>query len=60
MEFKIGMKIRIINMKDEPQYNNKIGIIEKIDDLGQLHGTWGSLAVIPELDEIEIIEDTNN
>ena len=59
MKYKIGMKIKIIEMKDEPQYNNRIGNIIKIDDLGQLHGTWGSLAIIPKIDIIEILENTN-
>ena len=59
MKYKIGMKIIIINMKDEPEYNGKIGTIKMIDDLGQLHGTWGFLAVIPEIDTIKILEDFN-
>ncbi len=57
MEYKIGMKVRIIEMRDEPAYTNKIGIIKHIDDLGQLHGTWGSLAIIPDVDKIEIIKE---
>lgn len=59
MKYKIGMKIKIINMKNEPEYNNKIGFIEFIDAIGQLHGTWGSLAVIPEIDIIQIMENNN-
>lgn len=57
MRFEIGMKIKIIEMKDESSYNNKIGIITHIDDLGQLHGTWGGLAIIPEEDKIEILKE---
>lgn len=57
MQYKIGMKIKIIEMKDEPMYSNKVGIIKRIDDLGQLHGTWGSLAIIPKVDKIEIIKE---
>ena len=57
MKYKIGMKIKIIKMKDEPNYTNKVGIIKYIDDLGQLHGSWGSLAIIPEVDKIEIIKE---
>ena len=55
---KIGEKIKIISMSGEPDYNGKIGIVESIDDIGQIHGTWGSLALIPGVDEYEII--TNN
>lgn len=54
---KVGDKIRIIRMKDEPQYECKEGIVEHIDSMGQLHGTWGGCAVIPDLDWFEIVED---
>jgi len=50
-----GDKIRIINMLDEPQYKGKEGIVEFVDDIGQIHGTWGGCAIIPENDEFEII-----
>lgn len=52
---KIGDEIKIIAMKCEPQYTGKVGIIERIDAVGQLHGTWGSCAIIPEVDEFKII-----
>ena len=55
--FKIGDKIRIIEMKGEDRYNGREGVIEFIDGLNQLHGTWGGLAVIPEQDTIELISD---
>ncbi len=51
----LGKKIKIINMKGEPQYTGKIGIVKKIDDIGQLHGTWGGCAIILPNDKIEII-----
>jgi len=57
MEFEIGQKIKIISMEGEPQYNGKEGVINYIDDIGQLHGTWGGLAVQPERDIIEVIND---
>ena len=53
---KVGDKIRIINMTDEPRYSGREGIVQHIDDMGQLHGTWGGLAVIPSEDRFEIIE----
>ena len=53
--FKIGDKIRIIDMKGEDHYNGREGVIEYIDGLDQLHGTWGDLAIIPEEDLIEVI-----
>ncbi len=57
MDFKIGQKIKIISMEGEPQYNGKEGVINHIDDIGQLHGTWGGLAIQPERDNIEVIND---
>lgn len=49
----LGKKIRIINMEGEPQYTGKTGTVTFIDDAGQLHGTWGGLAVIPGQDRFE-------
>lgn len=54
---KIGDVIKIINMKDEPQYTGKTGIVKKIDDTGQIHGTWGGCAIIPNIDEYLILEE---
>jgi len=56
MNVKVGDTIRIIHMLDEPQCDGVIGVVEFIDDAGQLHGTWGGLALIPDLDEFEIVE----
>lgn len=55
MNVKIGDKIKIIEMKGEPKYTGKVGIVQIIDGIGQLHGSWGGLAVQPENDIIEII-----
>ena len=52
---KVGDKIRIIYMSGEPQYTDKEGIVEYIDDAEQIHGTWGGCALIPGEDEWEII-----
>ena len=49
--------IKIIEMKDEPSYTGKVGIVKHVDGINQLHGTWGSLAVIPGVDKFEILED---
>jgi len=53
---KIGDRIRIVNMKGEEHYKGLEGVIEFIDGINQLHGTWGGLAVIPGEDEFEIIQ----
>lgn len=55
MNVKIGDKIRIIYMDGEPQYTGAEGEIISIDDMGQIHGTWGGCALIPEADQFEII-----
>lgn len=54
--FKVGDKIKIIYMAGEPQYTGRKGTITRIDSAGQLHGTWGGLALIPGEDEIELVE----
>lgn len=36
------------------KYAGRTGTVEFIDSIGQLHGTWGGLAIIPEVDEFEI------
>lgn len=56
MYAQVGDKIRITYMKGEPNYTGKEGIVKTIDDFGQLHGSWGGLAVIPDMDEYEVIE----
>lgn len=55
MRVKEGDYIRIIYMRDEPQYEGRQGRVTHIDGMGQIHGTWGGCAIIPELDEYEII-----
>lgn len=49
---KVGDRIRIIELKDDPNtsYNGREGEIEFIDSMGQLHGTWGGLAVLVGVD----------
>ena len=55
MSVKVGDKIRIIDMSGEPQYTGREGIVEYIDDAGQIHGSWGGCALIPGKDVWEII-----
>lgn len=57
MDYKVGDKIKITQMKDEPAYTGRVGVIEHIDSLGQLHGTWGGLAIIPEVDKVELVKE---
>ena len=57
---KIGDTIKIINMEGEPRYTNREGVVTHIDDAGQIHGTWGGCAIIPEVDEFIILEHPTN
>lgn len=58
-EIKIGDTIKIISMKDEPHYTNRVGVLTHIDDAGQIHRTWGGCAIIPEVDDFVVIEQNN-
>lgn len=53
----VGKRIRIDDMPGEPDYTGKTGTVEFIDSLGQLHGSWGGLAVVPESDRFTVLED---
>ena len=60
---EIGDTIRIIRMNDDGgkdlqtrRYNGRSGVVEHIDAIGQIHGTWGGLAVIPGVDDFEVID----
>jgi hypothetical protein len=59
-EFKVGSTVKIISMAGEPEYTGKVGKITKIDDAGQLHGTWGGLALIPGDDKFELVTVINH
>ena len=52
----VGKTIEIIEMKGEPNYSGRIGNIKMVDDIGQLHGSWGGCAVIPDEDSYRIID----
>lgn len=54
-KIKIGAMINPDSTIDDSRYNGKEGTVELIDDMGQLHGTWGGLAVIPGVDDFKII-----
>lgn len=55
MKVNVGDTIRIIEMQGEPQYSGRTGVVRSIDDMGQLWGSWGGLAVIPGEDQFELI-----
>lgn len=53
----VGKTVKIINMEGEPQYSGKTGVVKSVDDIGQLHGSWGGCAIQPENDTFEIIKE---
>lgn len=55
---KVGDTIKITRLEDpyDHTYEGRTGTVESIDDAGQLHGTWGGLAIIPEVDGYTIIK----
>lgn len=55
----LGKTIEIVELSDEPfvSYSGRTGLVEYIDDIGMLHGTWGSLAIIPEADEFIVLDN---
>ena len=55
MDIKIGDTVKIIEMQAEPHYNGREGEATHIDDIGQIHGSWGGLAIVPGKDKIKII-----
>lgn len=60
---KVGDKIRVIRMNDsngkDPyvhRMNGVVGVISHIDGMGQIHLEGYGLAIIPEVDEFEVIQ----
>lgn len=53
---EVGDTIKIDYMEGEPQYGGKVGTVEFIDDMGQIHGTFGGCAVIPSVDSYTILK----
>ncbi len=52
---KVGDFILIKSMRDEDPYTGKFGEVSLIDDLEQIHGTWGGCALVSGVDEFDII-----
>ena len=58
---KIGDRVVINGFAgDEPsadKYIGKTGVVESIDDMGIIHGTWGGLGLLPE-DDYEVLAES--
>ena len=53
----LNKTIRIDYMDGEPNYAGRTGVVRSVDDAGQLHGTWGGLAVDPKADSISLVDN---
>ena len=51
----VGKKVRVNILDDWNPILNKTWVVEYVDDMGHLHGTCGGLAVIPDIDDIELV-----
>jgi len=51
----LGKRIVIHDMAGEPNYSGRSGVVRFVDDVGQLHGDWGGLAVNPRCDSFSVI-----
>lgn len=57
---KVGDKVRILKMDGEPDYTDRVGTVKFIDDVGQIHGTWGGCALIPNVDKFVKIKEKDD
>jgi hypothetical protein len=57
-EVKVGDEIKILFLDDirGVDYIGRTGEVTLIDGIGQIHGTWGGLAIIPETDSYELLD----
>lgn len=54
-DYLIGKKIYIIKMTGEARYTGRTGVVTHIDDMGCIHGTWGGLSIVPDMDFYRVI-----
>lgn len=51
----VGKQVEVTILDPYRPIINKVGVVQFVDDIGQLHGTWGGLAADPTEDDIKII-----
>jgi hypothetical protein len=56
----IGMLFILLRVSHKGYYTDREGVVTHIDDAGQIHGTWGGCAIVSEVDEFIILDDTTN
>lgn len=52
----VGDTIEILFMLGEADYAGRTGKVTHIDDMGQIHGTWGGCALIPGEDDFIVVK----
>lgn len=50
-----GKQVHVI-INDPYRYIDEVGTVTRVDDAGQLHGTWGGLAAVPGEDSIQLMQ----
>ena len=55
--YPTGTRIELLYMNDpySPVHTGTKGTVVCVDDMGQIHGSWGGCALIPGVDEFEVI-----
>ena len=56
MQLKVGQKIKILDMYSDTSYNNRVGTITGVGELGELYGTWGKQPLLPNVDLYILVE----
>ena len=57
---KVGDIIHIYTMFGEPEYKGREGVVRSIDAIGQIHGSWGGLALNMDDDWVILDERKEN
>ena len=52
----MGKTVYIDDMDGEPDYCGRVGKVTRVDDMGQLHGTWGGCALLVGVDRFHVVE----
>ena len=53
-EMYLGCEI-VIHRLGRRSYDGKSGIVEYVDEWGDLHGTWGLFSIIPGVDQFRVV-----
>lgn len=65
MKVKVGDKLKILGLAPDSNgvpdpaaghYCGREGVVEYIDDAGQIHGTWGGISLLPWADKFGVLE----